>query len=230
MSLKSGVGIATNEDAFLAGATACQDAVGRLEGTSPKAIIVFASSKYNQEDVLRGVRSVSGDTLLVGSSTAGEISTEGPLKKNGLVVMALASETIEFFAAVGTPVSANPREAGKKAAEEVRKLAGDKLKAFIMIPDVLKGNGADIVRGVLDALGEHFPVVGGASGDDFQFKQTYQYLNDKVYSDSIVGLGLTGEFKIGIGVKHGWIPVGAPMRVTKSEGGVLHEVNGKPAI
>jgi hypothetical protein len=99
-----------------------------------------------------------------------------------------------------------------------------------MLPDVLNGNGAEIVRGVLESLGEHFPVVGGASGDDFQFKKTFQYLNDKVYTDTVAGLGITGDFKIGIGVKHGWIPVGEPMRVTKSEGGVLHEVNGKPAI
>ena len=57
--------------------------------------------------------------------------------------------------------------------------------------------------------------MGGASGDDFQFKQTYQYLNNTVYSDSVVGLGLTGDFKIGIGVKHGWIPVGAPIESNK---------------
>ncbi|MDB5259428.1 MAG: hypothetical protein JWO73_636 [Candidatus Taylorbacteria bacterium] len=230
MSLTAGVGVAYDEDSFVSGATACQDAIGHLKGAKAEAIIVFSSVKYNQQDMLKGVRSVSGQTLLVGSSTAGEIITDGPVKRNSVVVMALASETVKFYAAVGKPVSAGPRAAGKAAAEEVKKLAGENLKTFMMLPDVLKGNGADIVRGVLDALGQHFPVVGGASGDDFQFKQTYQYLNDQVYSDSVVGLGLTGEFKIGIGVKHGWIPVGAAMTATKSEGGVLHEVNGRPAI
>lgn len=231
MSLTSSVGVGYGEDSFLAGASACQDAVGRLgAGVKPSVIIVFASSKYNQEEMLRGVRSVSGDTLLVGSSTAGEISTEGPVGKSSIVVMALASSDVRFFAGVGTPVSKGPHDAGKSVADEVKRQAGDALKTFIMLPDVLNGNGAETVRGVLESLGEHFPVVGGASGDDFQFKKTYQYLNDKVHTDSVVGLGLTGDFKIGIGVKHGWIPVGAPMKVTKSEGGVLHEVNGMPAI
>lgn len=180
--------------------------------------------------MLKGVRSVSGEVLLVGSSTAGEISTEGPTGRSSVVVMALASSTIKFFAAVGTPVSESPHNAGKSVAEEVKRQAGGELKTFIMLPDVLNGNGAEIVRGVLESLGDHFPVVGGASGDDFQFKKTFQYLNDTVHTNSVVGLGITGDFKIGIGVKHGWIPVGAPMKVTKSEGGVLHEVNGKPAI
>jgi len=35
---------------------------------------------------------------------------------------------------------------------------------------------------------------------------------------------------MGIGVKHGWIPVGAPKKVTKSDGSTLHELDGKPAI
>src|SRR3990167_9278371 len=93
------------------------------------------------------------------------------------------------------------------AADKVKEQAGDALKAFLMIPDVLVGNGADIVRGVLDSLGAHFPVIGGASGHEFAFKKTYQYVNNKIYSGAVVGLGITGNFKIGIGVKHGWIPV-----------------------
>jgi hypothetical protein len=231
MSLISAVGVGYGDDSFQAGASACQDAVGRLEGgIKADVVIVFASSKYDQEAVLKGIRSISGDTLLVGSSTAGEISTQGPTNRPSVVVMALASSAIKFYAAAGSKVSDSPHEAGKSAAEAVKKQAGDALKTFIMLPDVLNGNGAETVRGVLEALGPHFPVVGGASGDDFQFKKTFQYLNDQVLTNSVVGLGLTGDFKIGIGVKHGWIPVGVPMKVTKSEGGVLHEVNNKPAI
>lgn len=231
MSLTSSVGVGYGEDAFSAGASASQDAVARLgSGLKPDAFIVFSSSKYDQEQMLKGVRSINSEALLVGSSTAGEISTEGPVGRSSVVVMALSSQSVKFFAAVGDPVSKGPHNAGKTVADAVKAQAGGDLKTFIMLPDVLNGNGAETVRGVLESLGEHFPVVGGASGDDFQFKKTYQYLNDKVYSDSVVGLGLTGDFKIGIGVKHGWIPVGAPMKVTKSKGGVLYEVNGMPAI
>jgi len=231
MSLHAGVGVGYGDDSFSAAVAASQDALGRLSGGKANAVIVFASSKYNQEEVLKGVRSICGDATLVGSSTAGEIVTEGPVAVSSVAVMVLASEAIKFYAASGQPISASPHAAGKMVADEVKKMAGaEELKAFIMMPDVLNGNGAETVRGVLESLGQHFPVVGGASGDDFQFKKTYQYLNDKVQTDSVVGLGMTGDFKIGIGVKHGWIPIGAPMKVTKSEGGVLHEVDGKPAI
>lgn len=230
MSLQVSVGISEGDDSYTVGANACQEALSKLGATNPDLAIVFASSKYDQEKMLGGVRSVAKATLLVGSSTAGEITTDGPANKPSVAVMLMKSPDIKFYAAAGENIANGAREAGKRAAEEVKKLAGGELKAFMMIPDVLVGNGADIVRGVLDALGEHFPVVGGASGDDFKFVKTFQYLNDKIYSGAVIGLGLVGNFKMGIGVKHGWLPVGTPMKVTKSQGAVLHELDGKPAI
>lgn len=228
--IKAGVGKDFGEDSYVVGVNACQEAIDQLGDKTPDLLIVFSSVKYDQEKMLNGVRSVAPNAILVGSSTSGEIVTQGPLKDHSVAVMAIKSPEIKYFVGVGENILQNPREAGKFAANKVKEQAGDDLKAFMMIPDVLVGNGADIVRGVLDSLGAHFPVVGGASGDDFAFKKTYQYVNDKIFSGSVVGLGLVGNFKIGIGVKHGWIPVGEPMQVTKSAGAVIHEINNAPAV
>jgi hypothetical protein len=231
MSIQAGVGLSEGEDAFAVGANAAQDALDHLGEGAPNAVIVFSSVAYDQEKMLHGVRSVTKDAVLVGCSTAGEITTDGPAKRHSVAVMAIKGEGVSFYAGVGEHIAADPKAAGTAAADAVKKQApGGKLDAFLMLPDVLAGNGADIVRGVLETLGAHFPVVGGAAGDDFEFKKTYQYLNDKVYSGTVVGLGLTGTFRLGIGVKHGWIPVGTPKKVTKSNGAVLHELDGKPAI
>lgn len=231
MSINASVGIADGEDAYTVGANACQDAIDRLRDKQPSALLVFSSVKYDQEKMLQGVRSVASTATLVGCSTAGEITTQGPAKRHSIAVMALKSEDISFFAGVGEHIADEAKEAGKAVADAVKKQApGEKLNAFMMFPDVLVGNGADIVRGVLESLGSHFPLVGGAAGDDFEFKKTYQYLNGKVYSGAVVGLGLQGKFRMGIGVKHGWIPVGMPRKVTKSSGSILHELNGQPAI
>lgn len=228
--LQASVGLSQGEDSYAVGANAAQDALDRL-GAEPNAVLVFSSVEYDQEKMLAGVRSVTKAATLVGCSTAGEITTEGPAKRHSVAVMALKTEGISFFAGVGENIAGGAKEAGKAAADAVKKQSpSGHLDAFIMLPDVLVGNGADIVRGVLQSLGDHFPVVGGAAGDDFEFKKTYQYLSDKVYSGAVIGLGLHGTFKMGIGVKHGWIPVGTPKKVTKSVGSVLHELDGLPAI
>jgi hypothetical protein len=230
MSTIAGVGLGYEADAYNSGVMAATEAVQQLRGAPPKVILVFSSVQYDQQKMLDGVRSVSKDILLVGCSTAGEIITTGPVNRHSVAVMAIAADQIQFFAGVGKGIAQDPRAAGREAAEAVARQTDEQLKAFMMFPDVLAGNGAEIVRGVLESLGEHFPVVGGAPGDDFLFKQTYQYLNNKVYSGSVVALGMTGKLHIGIGVKHGWIPVGKPMIVTKSEGSLLYEVDNQPAI
>jgi hypothetical protein len=227
--IKAGVGINNSEDSYQAGVSSCQAAIEKL-GSDPDLVIVFASVSYDQEKVLQGVRSVSKDAVLAGSSTAGEITTQGPAARHSVAVMALKGEGVQFKGSVAENIGKDPFAAGKKVAETVRKESGDAMSLFMMLPDVLVANGADVVRGVLAGLGEHFPVVGGASGDDFQFKKTYQYFNDKVYTGSLVGIGLSGEFTYGIGVKHGWIPIGMPRTVTKSSGSVVHELDNKPAI
>jgi hypothetical protein len=225
------VGISSNENAFSAGAEACTMAMSKLGNIVPKMIIVFSSVAYDQEDVIKGVRSVSKDTLLVGSSTAGEITTAGPASKHSVAVMAIASDTVSVYGAVGENIKNSAHEAGATVAKKVQEQAdANAIKLFMMLPDVLTGNGADTVRGVLSILGAHFPVVGGASGDDFKFEKTYQYLNETVHSGSVVGVGLAGEFSFGIGVKHGWLPIGLPRKVTRSDGAVLHELDEKPAI
>lgn len=229
MAIKASVGYDSGDDAYAVGVNASQEALTAL-GQMPNAAIVFASAHYNQEKMLAGVRSVAGSALVVGASTAGEIVTAGPLKKHSVAVMLIASDVISFSSGIGEPIAGRPREAGKDAAAALKASAKGELKAAMMLPDVLAGNGADIVRGALESLGQHFPLVGGAAGDDFEFKQTYQYLDGSVHSGAVVMLGMSGNFKMGIGVKHGWIPVGVPLTVTRSEGSVLHELEGKPAI
>ncbi|MDP3735030.1 MAG: FIST N-terminal domain-containing protein [bacterium] len=229
MSIHAGVGLSKIEDAHEAGVEATKEALATAGIDRADALLVFSSVALNQEELVRGISEVGGTALVFGCSAAGEITNAGPSQKS-VAVMAIQSDTIHFAASLGKNIKASAREAGRAVAESVRKAAKEPLRSFIMLPDVLAGNGAETVRGVLDVLGEHFPVVGGAPGDDFLFKKTYQYLNDEVADGAVAGLGLSGKFSMGIGVRHGWMPIGMPMKVTKADGAVLHELDGRPAI
>jgi len=227
-SIKAGVGLSNNSDSFKAGQEACQRAIDKV-GSKPNLVIVFASIVFNQEEMLKGVNSVAQGSVIIGCSDAGEITGEGPTKDQ-VSVMAVNSDNVEFVAGVGKMVSADSHKAGKEAAEEVLKKAKGKISMFVMLPDGTTGNGAAIVRGVQEALGENFPIMGGSAGDNFKFQKTYQYFQDQVLHDVVIGLGFVGDFHWGVGVRHGWEPLGIPMKVTKSEGAVLKELDGKPAL
>lgn len=227
MSTKAGVGFSKNPQAIIAGKEACSEAMKDIE--NPDLIIVFSSIGLNQEEMLKGVREISQDSLLIGSSDAGEIATTGP-DKGGVVVMALKSDTVKFISGYGGSIADGARAAGKRLAQDIMNKTSEKISCFMILADVLKDNGADVVRGVQDVAGEKALVVGGAAGDDFLFKETFVYLNDQVISSGLVGVGLAGDIAIGVGVRHGWQPIGLPMTVTKSHGAVLEEVDGKPAV
>ncbi|MDP3794803.1 MAG: FIST N-terminal domain-containing protein [bacterium] len=229
MAIQAGVGLSKNKDSFQAGYEACKVAIEKSGGANPDLVIAFASVSFDQQALVNGIGEASEHATLVGCSDAGEITNEGPTQK-AVAVMAIRTDQIKFTTGLGREVKAGAREAGRAVAKEIKEKSGEGLRALVMFPDVLTGNGADIVRGALDVLGPHFPIVGGAPGDDFLFQKTYEYRDAEVVSGAVAGLGLSGTFSMGIGVRHGWIPIGMPMKVTKSEGAVVHELDGRPAI
>lgn len=230
MAIFVGVGSSKKkEDSYQAGFEACNWAMEKMGGNKPDFTITFASVVFDQAELVRGIREASGNAPGIGCSDAGEITNEGPNSKS-VAVMAIKSDQIQFVNGLGADVKADARAAGARVAREVKDKSIDAPRLFIMLPDVLTGNGADIVRGVLDELGENFPVVGGAAGDDFLFQKTYEYRDSEVASGAVAGVGINGKFSFGMGVRHGWVPIGVPMKVTKSKGSVLYELDGKPAV
>ncbi|TSC75657.1 MAG: hypothetical protein G01um101433_846 [Parcubacteria group bacterium Gr01-1014_33] len=224
-----GVGVSKNRDSYQAGYEATKRALEKSGASAADLVIAFSSVIYDQKELVKGIREASNNAPLVGCTSAGCITSEGPSQES-VGVMVIQSDQIKFYTGLGKGVKEGAREAGRKVAEEVKAKAIEGLRVFIMFPDVLTGNGADTVRGVLDVLGPHFPLVGGAPGDDFLFKQTYEFRDDEVESGAVGGVGMSGNFTMGIGVRHGWVPIGLPMKATKSKGAVLYELDGKPAI
>jgi len=225
---KAGVGRSNKTIAEEAGKEACQKALDRVGGKAD-LIIVFSSVVYSQEEVLEGVRSRSGKVPLVGCSDSGEITTEGPVSQH-VAVMALNLDKVDFSVGIGKGTDKDSFRAGKEAAEAVKKNAKKPLSLFMMFLDGLAENGAAAVRGAQSVLGKDFPIMGGSAGDDFLFQKTYEYDNDDILTNAVVGVGLSGIFSFGTGVRHGWEPVGLPMKATKAEGGKLIEINNRPAL
>jgi len=226
--IKAGVGRSNNPDATKAGAEAAKQALSQT-GNKADLVIVFSTVAYDQEKMLEGVRSISKEIPLVGCSDSGEITTEGPVSKY-VAVMAISADKMKFTIGVGKGVGADSHKAGAQVAKDVEKKAEEDISLFVMLPEGLLGNGSAIVRGVQEVLGKNFPIMGGSAGDDFAFKKTYQYYNDQVLTDAVVGVGLSGKVSWGVGVRHGWEPIGLPMKVTKAEGAKLIEVNNRPAL
>ncbi len=215
------------EDSQSAGHDAAAAALRDLGRDKAALALVVASPRYDQALMLKGIHAALGDTPVVGCTSAGAIVNEGVLEK-AVSILLVASDAGTFTPIKVTGIGKDMRSAGRQFGEQV-KAAGDAKVAF-MFSDALAGNGTELVRGVLDVMGSGFPLVGGAAGDDMDFKKTSQYFNEEVLGDAAVGFAIAGDVRVVAGADHGWEPIGTPRKVTKAEGTKLIELDGKPAF
>lgn len=230
INLNVGIGVSAVSNPFSAGAEAAKKAVEELGAEKPDALIVFSAPKLAQQRLLDGIRSVTKNTPMVGGTTAGEISTYG-LSVGSVVVMALKSKDIKFYEGVGKNISKSEIKAGSELAKNILKKAPRKnAKTLLMFPDGLAGDGMAVIEGIKKVLGENFEIVGGALGDESDFKNTYQFYNGKIYQNVVVGLLICGNIKTATGVRHGWESIGNRFKCTKARGNVVYELGNKKAL
>ncbi len=87
------------------------------------------------------------------------------------------------------------------------------------------------MAGVNSVLPEKVVVTGGLAGDGDRFKRTWVLDGGQPKSGIVSALGLYGDrVRLGHGSKGGWEKFGPERVVTKSEGNVLHQLDGKPAL
>ncbi len=229
MSFVARVASASDMDGFQAGANAVLQSLNDLS-TPPSAIILFTPAHFEHSRVLAGALSVAPKIPIVGASTAGEILGDGRLKKSAVVAIAFGGEGIKVAVSAKESLGADSKIAAQSAGEEiVQKLSGQP-EALIFFFDGISGFGSDVVDGLKEVFSSQTTILGAGSADNGKFEGTYQYAEGNVYTKGLVLLGISGKIKVSTGVKHGWIPVGVPMRATKSKGSVLYELDDKPAI
>ena len=225
------IGWSANPDALMAGQTAARMARRQLgQSAEVRLVIVFGSSRFDQALLLEGVRETFGVSVpLVGGSTAGELTPDGP-KHQSCVVMAVTSEDLMVGVGVGTQVETNARQAGYEAAQQgVQTLPAKSRSGMILFGDGLLTGYHEVLWGIQEVIGTSALVTGGLMGDDLRFTKTYQYAQGQAVSGAVVGLLLGGNCSIGVGVEHGFEPISKPRRVTRASAHILHELDGQPA-
>ena len=75
----------------------------------------------------------------------------------------------------------------------------------------------------------HRSTWGGGAGDNLAMRQTYQYCDDEVVSDGVAYALLSGEALPAWAIDVGYVPIGGERKVTRSQGNVIYEIDGKPA-
>ena len=231
MSTFISVGISENLDPFQAGSEAAKIAFYQLRRRNITFGLLFSSVHFSSRKLIEGINYVLGEIKIIGCSGASIISNSG-IRKYGVGIMLVSSDKMSL----GISSAENINEKGARMAGEefargaLKNLASAQRDMALIFPDGLVENASELIRGIKDIFGLSFPIIGGSSADNFKFLQTFQYCNRKLISNGIVGAVFSGKNLFGIGLRHGWKPLGKPHIITKVKGNVIKSIGGSPAV
>ncbi len=229
MSVVMGVGASSEADIFAAGQEAAREVVAHLGGRAPDLTIVFSSIRFADPRMLKAVRSVAGPAPLIGCTDAGGIMTAGP-KRRSVTVIGLMLGEGRCVTSVERQLSVEPFAAGERLATALQQQLHRPAGSMLVFFDGLTASGSEVLAGLKNRLDRRVSVAGASAGDDFYFQKTFQYYNDEVLTDGLVGVQFSREIRLGVGVRHGWLPVGRPRKVTRSLGRVVYQLDHRPAV
>lgn len=229
MTTTAAVGASQRKDSYQAGRSAIKQALNKLNVQKADLIFLFTSEHYDQAAVLRGVRSMSRSAPIIGCCGGGNLTRKGVLLKS-VALMAIKSDQFQINLESGQITSDNIRKVAEQVAEalesQIDTMPSVPHRAVVVLSDSADRKLLDIVAGMTDTLGPICPLVGGGASDHAPARQ---FFNDQALPRTLVTALLQSPHPIGVGVRHGWNPVGGPLVVSQSEDQFIVKLNGRPA-
>jgi hypothetical protein len=217
VTIKAGVGTSHHHNPSVAGREAAVQALRNASITKPDFVFAFASIGYDQHSLVRAVRETTGGAPLTGCSAEGTINgDEADESGFSVVVTAISSDELRWTNGLAKGLNADPHAVGKRVAQDLLpNLSADTIGLFVF-PDGLTDDLSHFIAGLEGSLlSERFlPLWGGGAANNFNLEApTYQ-----------------GEAHASWALSHTLIPIGGERKVTRSQGNVIYEIDGKPAV
>ena len=233
MTTKAGVGMSRHHNPNLAGREAAEQALQKAGIVKPDFVVMFGSIGYDQHSLVRAVREATGGAPLTGCSVEGTIDGDEADESNfSVLVTAISSDELRWHNGLATGLSADSCALGKRVAKDLLPRLSTDTIGLCVFPDGLTYDIDNFFAGLEgDLPSERFlPIWGGGAGNNLNLgKPTYQYCDDEVVSDAISYALLSGEARPAWAIGHSLIPIGGERIVTRSQGNVIYEIDGKPA-
>lgn len=201
---------------------------GRLESTAQLVLLFGSPACLKQTAWQEDIAQAYPKAHRLGCSTAGEIyGTE--VTDETLVATAIAFEHTRIQgASLRLDEVSDSYRAGERLAKS---LPHESLVHVLVISDGQNANGSALVAGLTEHLPVGVTLTGGLAGDGDRFQETLVQWDAAPAPDVIAVLGLYGDrLKVGFGSLGGWDAFGPERVVTRSEGNILYELDGQPAL
>lgn len=203
--------------------------------------ILYSTEKHDAAQLRDGLRSVIGPSArLIGGYAAGIITNdqlgyEG--HQVGVAVIASDSLQIEMFIERGLPD--NEYKVGIELARQINSRHYRGEPNLLLMYDAVKRSTAEglalnmatpLIQGMSAVLGTWPAAAGFGMMGSMQWNPTFQWFQDRIEQNTAMALALANGVRMDTMIMHGCKPSGAYHTITKADGNVILEIDGRPAL
>ena len=227
--LKARVGQSSLTDTRAAVEAAARGAMEGLPDGGADLVVIYATVDHigALEEELVTLHGITGTRNTVGCSGLGILTDGGEIEAaSGVAVMALASDAVRARPFIRESLKGNDAAAGQDIANAV---GPDTSSLTVLLADGYRSR-PDVILDGMAMAGHAGPVVGAGASENGSHGRTYQFYEDRVTGNSVVGFALSGACTTAIELTQGCQPVGEPMVITKAHENLIFEINDRPAF
>ena len=192
-------------------------------------IILHASIGHNFQELIQQAKEMAPKAKIVAASCCGVVGREGVSESmKDIALMAVKGK--EFAVAhVDEIFGHNSYEKTLEIAHSLKQQSPDINMIYFL------ASGIDIaddlcIKAFESVFGPEVTIFGATSSDNMKGFISFQAVDDKVFEHGAYAVGFSDPtLTIDTQATHGFVAVGEPLVVTKSNGHIIEEFNGKPA-
>ncbi|PKB15915.1 FIST signal transduction protein [Flavobacterium sp. 5] len=193
-------------------------------------VLVFANRLLLEDEAfLKEIKKEFPYEHIIYGSTSGEIADTNVLD-NSAAVTAIEFEKSSFIIKTGNILDYD-KDAVALGKSLYSSMPKENLKHLFVLSEGSFINGSALINGLEDAIDSSVSITGGMCGDDAKFEKTLASYNENPKEGEVVLIGFYGEtLEISFASYGGWQPFGPERIITRSEGNILYEIDGHPAL
>jgi hypothetical protein len=192
-------------------------------------IILHASIGHNFQELIQQAKEMAPKAKILAASCCGVVGREGVSESmKDIALMAVKGK--EFAVAhVDEIFGHNSYEKTLEMAQSLKQQSPDINMIYFL------ASGIDIaddlcIKAFESVFGPEVTIFGATSSDNMKGFISFQAVDDKVFEHGAYAVGFSDPtLTIDTQATHGFVAVGEPLVVTKSNGHIIEEFNGKPA-
>jgi PAS domain S-box-containing protein len=190
-------------------------------------LIQIFTSLTKKESIAKLLKKISTDfprATIIGATTAGEISHAKMYKNNTIISCSFFKKT--------SLTTAYTKEITQQSGKELSKKINKKYtKAAIILSEGLHGKD---YAGFIRDINKETPkliIAGGLAADNFKLKNTFIFLNQKIYNRGSIAISFSGK-KLYASNEYNlnWTPIGKEFTITSAKENKVYEIDNENAI